>query len=160
LTFRAKSHILANEETEVFMPDFAGALGASKAAASLLVLFIPSHDRRNKAIDQRFWVEEALTTLGTLFGGATAFPKGRGVWRDDAQGGKLLFDQPVVIQCYTSEHVLEEKLPVLRDFLHRMGSEARQGAIGLVINDDYFEIGFPLEETPPSRQPKGRKGGK
>ena len=43
---------------------------------------------------------------------------------------------------------------------YRMGREARQGAIGLVINDDYFEIGFPLEEVPPSRQSKGKKGGK
>jgi hypothetical protein len=43
---------------EVFMPDFAGALGASKAASALLVLFIPSKDRRNKSIDQRYWVNE------------------------------------------------------------------------------------------------------
>jgi hypothetical protein len=141
------------------MPDFAGALGASKAAASLLVLFIPSHDRCTEAIDQRFWVEAALKVRGTLFGGATAFPKGRGVWRDDAQGGKLLFDEPVVVQYYTSEHILEQKLPALRDFLHRMGHQARQGAIGLVINDDYFEIGFPLEQAPP-KQPKGTKRGK
>jgi hypothetical protein len=57
VTFRAKSRILANEGTEFFMPDFAGALGASKAASALLVLFIPSNDRRNKAID----LEEAPT---------------------------------------------------------------------------------------------------
>jgi hypothetical protein len=76
LTFRAKSRILADEETEVFMPDFAGALGASKAASALLVLFIPSKDRRNKSIDQRYWVKETLIVLGTLFGGATAFPRG------------------------------------------------------------------------------------
>jgi hypothetical protein len=50
-------------------------------------------------------------------------------------------------------------MPALRDFLHRMGREARQGAVGLVIDDDYFEIGFPLEEGPPPRQPKSRKGG-
>ncbi len=60
------------------MPDFAAALGASKAASALLALFIPSKDRSDKAINQRFWVEEALSTLGTLFGGATAFPKGKG----------------------------------------------------------------------------------
>jgi hypothetical protein len=142
------------------MPDFAGALGASKAAAALLVLFIPSRDRLNKAIDQRFWVEEALNVLGTLFGGATAFPKGRGIWRDDAQGGKLLFDEPVVIQCYSSEQLIEQQMLALRDFLYRMGREARQGAIGLVIDDEYLEIGFPLEETSPPRQPKGRRGGK
>ncbi len=58
--------------------------------------------------------------LGTLFGGATAFPKGRGIWRDDAQGGKLLFDEPVVIQCYTSANLIEQQMPALRDFLYRM----------------------------------------
>ncbi len=43
----------------------------------------------------------------TLFGGATAFPRGEGIWRDDAQGGMLLFDSPVVIQCQTSEQMIE-----------------------------------------------------
>jgi hypothetical protein len=104
------------------------------------------------------WVDEALTVLSTIFGGATAFPKGRGIWRDDAQGGKLLFDEPVVIQCYTSEPLIEQRMPALRDFLYRMGREARQGAVGLVIDDEYLEIGFPLEEAPPPRRPKGRKG--
>ena len=142
------------------MADFAATLGASKAATALLVLFIPSKYRRNKAINQRFWVEAALNVLGTLFGGATAFPKGRGIWRDDAQGGKLLFDAPVVIQCYTGGEAIERQMPALRDFLYRMGREARQGAVGLVIDDEYLEIGFPLEEARAARQPKGRKGGK
>jgi hypothetical protein len=79
------------------MVDFSKALGASKGASTLLVLFIPSKDRDDQPIDQGFWVEKALQTLGTLFGGATAFPQGRGAWRDDVQGGKLLFDEPVVI---------------------------------------------------------------
>ena len=139
------------------MPDFSGALGVSKAASSLLLLFIPSKDRSDKAIDRRFWVEEALEVLGRLFGGATAFPQGRGIWRDDTQGGKLLFDEPVVIQCYTSELMLERNAGALRDFLHRMGREARQGAIGLVIDRDDLEIGFPLEDKPTRRPPRGKR---
>jgi hypothetical protein len=143
---------------EVFaMPDFAGALGASKAASALLVLFIPSKDRGDKPIDQPFWVDEALKVLGTLFGGATAFPQGRGIWRDDAQGGTLLFDEPVVIQCYTSEQMLERHMKRLSEFMHRMGREARQGAIGLVIDRDYLEIGSPLEETPATKPTKPKK---
>ena len=142
------------------MPDFAGALGASKAAASLLVLLILSKDRRNQAINLRFWVEEASNVLGTMFGGATAFPKGRDIWRDDVQGGRLLFDEPVVIQCYASEHLIDQQMPAMRDFLYRMGREARQGVVGLVINDDYFEIGFPLEDVSPPRPSKGRKRAK
>src|SRR3954454_21353565 len=138
------------------MPDFAAALGASKAASALLVLFIPSKDRNNQPIDQPYWVEEALNTLGRLFGGATAFPQGRGIWRDDAQGGVLLFDEPVVIQCYTGSHVIEDKILALSDFLHRMGREAHQGAVGLVIGGEYFEIGFPLDSPPPQKRKKRR----
>jgi hypothetical protein len=123
----------------------------------LLVLFIPSKDRGDKPIDQGYWVDEALSVLGMLFGGATAFPQGRGVWRDDAQGGKLLFDEPVVIQRYTSEHMLEQQMRPLGEFLHRMGREARQGAIGLVIDGDYLEVGFPWEEASTPRRPKGKK---
>jgi hypothetical protein len=139
------------------MADFAKSLGASKSASTLLVLFIPSRDRADQAIDQGYWVDESLKTLGTLFGGATAFPQGKGVWRDDAQGGKLLFDEPVVIQCYTSEQAIESRSADLRRFLERMGREARQGAIGLVIDRDYLEIGFPLEETTPPKRSKGKK---
>ncbi len=137
------------------MPDFASPLGASKASSTLLVLFIPSKDRADRRTDQAYWVDEALQVLGTLFGGATAFPQGKGVWRDDAQGGKLLFDEPVVIQCYTSERILEQMTSPLREFLYRMGRDARQGAIGLVIDRDYLEIGFPLEA--PDRPPRPKK---
>jgi hypothetical protein len=157
LTFWAESPTIENEETEVFaMPDFAGRLGASKAAATLLVLFIPSMDRTNRPIDQDYWVTEALRVLGALFGGATAFPRGQGVWRDDDRGGQLLFDEPVVIQCYTRARALQQEAEFLREFLHRMGDEARQGAVGLVIDRDYLEIGFPLDESP-APKPKGKK---
>jgi len=136
------------------MPTIADILGASKAASCLLVLYIPSKDRSDEPIEQGYWVEEALEVLGKLFGGATAFPQGKGVWRDDAQGGLLLFDQPVVIQCYTSEVALLREASALRDFLNRMGTEARQGAIGLVVDRDYLEIGVPLETGPATKRRK------
>jgi hypothetical protein len=83
--------------------------------------------------------------FGECFGGATAFPQGRGVWRDDARGGKLLFDEPVMIQCYTTEEALDQQVEKLRVFLVRLGVEGRQGAVGVVIDRDYLEIGFPLD---------------
>jgi hypothetical protein len=60
----------------------ADTLGATKGATTLLVLFIPSVDRYEQLIDQGAWVERALDFLGSTFGGATAFPKAKGVWRD------------------------------------------------------------------------------
>lgn len=122
------------------------ALAAKKTASTLFVLFVPSHDRDGQSIDQDHWVSEALKALGTLFGGATAYPKGRGVWRDDTRGGALLFDQPVVIQCYTGAEAILRQAGPLRQFLVRLGTECRQGAVGFVIDRDYMEIRFPLAE--------------
>jgi hypothetical protein len=58
----------------------------------------------------------------------------------------LVFDEPVIINCYTSEELIEEQADGLRTFLMEMGAETRQGAVGLVIDRDYLEIAFPLED--------------
>ena len=50
--------------------------------ALLIVLFVPSVDRESRPIDQTAWTRRSLELLGRLFGGATAFPKAQGVWRD------------------------------------------------------------------------------
>lgn len=118
---------------------------AKKGAATLLVLFIPSVDRFEQPIDQETWVDRALNFLGSAFGGATAFPKAKGVWRDDDRVNELVFDEPVIINCYTSEKLIEEQADELRTFLVEMGTETQQGAVGLVIDRDYLEIAFPLE---------------
>jgi hypothetical protein len=128
------------------MPNWPEILQAQKSASTVLVLFIPSVDRFEYLIDQQFWVAEALSVLGHLFGGATAFPQGRGVWKDDERGGQLIFDAPVIVQSYTTEQALEERAQALRAFLVRMGKEGRQGAVGFVIDRYYLEIRFPLEE--------------
>jgi hypothetical protein len=129
------------------MADLSDRFGADKAESTLLVLFIPSVDRKEQPIDQETWVSEALELLGQEFGGATAFPQARGVWRDDAQGGKLIFDDPVIIQCYTNEPSLEASADRLREFLVRLGTETNQGAVGLVIDRDYLEIRLPWSEV-------------
>lgn len=104
------------------------------------MLFIPSHDRDGRPIDQERWVTAALKFLGRQFGGATAFPQARGVWCDDRRAGSLVFDKPVVVICYASETALEATADGLLDFLVEMGTETRQGAVGWVIDRDYREI--------------------
>ena len=119
---------------------------ASKTASTLLTLFIPSVDRNSQEIEQPKWVQEALELLGSIFGGATAFPKGRGVWRDDQQGGRLVFDETVVIHCYSSIEALENHRQELIGFLKRLGAEANQGAVGFVVDQVYIEFAFPKVE--------------
>lgn len=129
--------------------DWATRFAADKAEGTVLVLFVPSVDRREEPIDQEYWETESLTVLGTLFGGATAFPQGRGVWRDDERGGRLVFDAPVIVQCYTSFEAIDQGADDLRSFLVRMGKETRQGAVGFVIDRTYLEIKFPDERKQP-----------
>ncbi len=80
--------------------------------------------------------------LGRVFGGATAYPKAKGVWRDDDRGGALVRDDPVLIHCYMRPTYIEsrENLEALGGFCRLMGRETHQGEIGLVIGDEYFAI--------------------
>jgi hypothetical protein len=109
----------------------------------LVVLFIPSVERDGMStIDQPFWVDLALEMFGRVFGGATAFPKAKGIWRDDERGGTLVRDEPIVVHCYTTRLDVENdgNLAALGDFCRKLGRETRQGEIGLVVGDEYFAI--------------------
>ena len=115
----------------------------------LVVLFVPSLERDGTtAIDQPRWVDSALEMFGRVFGGATAYPKAKGIWRDDEKGGTLVKDEPVVVHCYTTPVDIEDgrNLAELGSFCRRMGREARQGEIGLVVGDEYFAIQDFAEE--------------
>ena len=115
----------------------------------LVVLFVPSVQRDGgTAVDQDHWVDAALNMFGRVFGGATAYPKAKGIWRDDERGGALVKDEPVVIHCYTTPVDIQNprKLVELSSFCRTMGREARQGEIGLVIGDEYLAIHDFAEE--------------
>ena len=109
----------------------------------LVVLFVPSVERDGTtSIDQQRWVDASLEMFGRVFGGATAYPKAKGVWRDDERGGALVIDEPVVVHCYTTPADIQDdgNLAALGAFCRRMGRETRQGEIGLVVGDEYFAI--------------------
>ena len=115
----------------------------------LAVLFAPSVERDGTtSIDQQRWVDAALEMFGRVFGGATAYPKAKGIWRDDERGGALVKDEPVVVHCYTTPVDIEDSrnLAELGRFCRTMRREARQGEIGLVVGDEYFAIRDFAEE--------------
>lgn len=123
-------------------------LGGSRKRV-LVVLFVPSVERDGMTpIDQPRWVDAALEMFGRVFGGATAYPKAQGIWRDDQRSGALVRDTPVVIHCYTTPGDIEDagNLAELRRFCRAMGREAAQGEVGLVIGDEYFAFRDFAEE--------------
>ena len=117
-------------------------LGATQPTGTLLiVLFVPSKDRDGRDIDHDYWVTSALETLGTLFRGATAYPRARGVWRDDERGGELRYEEPTIVTCYVDpEAMTDTARSRLRGFLHRLGREANQGEVGVVLGNTYYGI--------------------
>lgn len=115
----------------------------------LVVLFVPSVERDGETpINQQQWVDSALEISGRVFGGATAYPKAKGIWRDDERGGALVSNEPVVVHRYTTPFDIEDarKLAELGRFCRKMGREAQQGEIGLVVGDEYFAIHDFAEE--------------
>ena len=124
------------------MADYRQALGAAPPAGTVQVtVFVPSVDRAGQPIDHGYWQEECLRVLATLFRGATAFPPGRGAWRDDERGSQLVFEDTALITSYADPAMLTEKaLEALRRFLHRLGREANQGEVGVVIGGQYYGI--------------------
>src|SRR5437868_14521696 len=108
---------------------------ALPVGTSLVVVFVPSKDRDGQPVDQDYWVDEVLRALGRLFRGATAYPRGKGVWRDDQRGGTLLTEEPVIVFSYVARSDLTvEALTDLYRTLSRMGREAKQGETGVVID--------------------------
>ena len=86
-------------------------------------------------------MEEVLTSLGMLFRGATAYPKGRGAWRDDDRGGILIREEPVIVFSYAAKSaVTVNALSALYLTLSKMGRETNQGEIGLVLDGRYYGI--------------------
>jgi hypothetical protein len=127
----------------VDVSDLHDALGAGPpAGVDQVTLFVPSVDRDGSPIDQAYWTDQALARFGRLFRGATAFPPGRGVWRDDERGGSLVYDETQMVTSFVPSGVFDEMDVVkrLREFLCRMGRDANQGEVGIVIDGTYFGI--------------------
>jgi len=118
----------------------ARALGASRPLGTAhLMIFVPSADRHGKKLRGPSWTRPVLRTLGKLFRGATAYPKGLGVWRDDQAGGKLVLDDTTIVFSYVAPTDLtNESLREFRAFFHRMGRETNQGEMGLVLDGHYI----------------------
>ncbi len=118
----------------------APALEAQRKAL-LIVLFVPSVDRESERVDQDSWTRRSLEFLGKLFGGATAFPKAQGVWRDDEREGRLVWDEPVIVHCYAAVREMKQRAnQVALGVCREMGRSTNQGEVGLIIDNVYHAV--------------------
>ena len=102
----------------------------------LIILVIPSHDRKNRALpDQNMWAEAGAEVLAEAYRGATAFKASSGIFKTDE--GDILRDQPILLEAYADrEQVVDDaNLDALLTFAMRMGRDADQDTVMLVVND-------------------------
>ena len=105
------------------------------------MFYVPSKDRHGNPIAHDAWVTATLETFGRLFRGATA-SRARGVWRDDANGGTLRFEEPTIVTCFADPTLLgdAEVQATIRAFVRRVGRETNQGEVGIAIDSIYYAI--------------------
>lgn len=136
------SSIMAKKQKSLFpeLDEIISVLHAGKLQ-DILILIIPSHDRQeNKLSDQDMWAGAAMDLFADLYGGATAFKTFAGIYKTD--DGKILHDQPIMIESYVQRADLEDNTTLMKllEFTKRMGKETDQAAVGLVVNSVFHEI--------------------
>lgn len=109
--------------------DLSAALGANAGVrAERFAVYVPNKDRDGvETGDQRRWVLEALALLTRLNGGATAEPPVEGVWQ--GPDGPAVWEHPVVVYSFVDPDRFFAGFAGVREFLHRMGRETRQGEV-------------------------------
>ena len=121
--------------------DLAAALGAeADQGIQVLTLYIPDKDRMGVEYgSQRRWVLDAAALLAQIGGGVTIMPPVEGGWYD-AVHDRIVWERPVILFTYVKPDAFVEKLPVLRDFVHRMGRETAQGEVVVEFDRQFFRL--------------------
>ena len=128
---------LDDDATEL---DLGDALGATEPASiQELALYIPNKDENGAPIaNQREWVREAGEILVDMGGGVTILPPVEGGWRNE--DGEIIWEEPVILYSYIQAESFLKNLPRLREFLHRLGRETRQGEIAFEFAGEFYRI--------------------
>lgn len=134
---------MARQRQKHLFPELDSIIAAiqSDKRDDLVVLFIPSHDKKQIPLpDQPQWARAAGDLFADLFTGGTAFHAFAGFFK--TEDGIILHDTPITVEAYVKRERLLDKaiLRQLLDFAKRLGRETNQAAVGLVINHVFFAI--------------------
>jgi hypothetical protein len=127
------------EDADSIEMNIAAEFGAAEASSQVFSIYVPNKDRDGNEIgNQRQWVLDALKLLGPVGGGATAMPPVEGVWIDDQ--GEFVWENPVVVYTYIKPDEFAAGLRQIREFLHRLGRETKEGEIAFEFDGRFYRI--------------------
>ncbi len=112
------------------------------ATRELIQVFIPEGDRTDKSIPVDLhdrWVIRLLATCSDLFGGATSYGRGVGVW--DGVNGRC-WDRVTVVEAWYDPNMpdLRARVCRLKRPLRAMGRALRQEAVAAMIENNFMVI--------------------
>lgn len=107
-----------------------------------LQLFIPEGDRTDKSIPVDLhdrWVIRLLSLCSELFGGATSYGRGVGVWEGDRA---RCWDRVTVVEAWYDPDMLDllARVRRLKRHLRTMGRALRQDAVAAMMNNNFMVI--------------------
>ena len=120
---------------------FKDALRIDKSNPVLVIVFIPTQDKNSKRLkDAKMWLNAGITLLSELFGGATVMTA-QGCWLNP-ETEEIVREDVNLVHSYVSidDAKKVDNFLKLGNFLHRMGAEANQGEIGVVVDQVFHRI--------------------
>lgn len=119
------------------------ALLAAEAQQDLVILVVPSHDKKNRPLDRakvREWASNGLELMSDLYRGGTAYRTFKGVYKTSA--GEYLWDRPILLESFAMhDDIMDlDNLNELVKFAKRMGKLLDQDAVMIVVKNVMFYI--------------------
>lgn len=120
--------------------DLSEEIGAGAGVSvQCLTLYIPDRDSDEAPLpDQRRWVLEAAELLARIGGGVTIMPPIEGGWVGDS--GEIVWEHPVLVYTFIRPAQFRKLLPQLREFLHRLGRDTKQGEVAFEFDGHFYRI--------------------
>lgn len=114
-----------------------------EADQDIVIVMVPSHDRKNKELsttETAEWASNAMRLLADLYGGATAFETYKGIFKTDE--GHYLLDKPRSIESLARVDDIHDpvRLNQLVGFAKRMGKALDQDTIMLIFGNVAYYI--------------------
>lgn len=100
-------------------------------------IFIPSTVNVDQPIDNGSQVQEALTFLGTTFGGATR-NEAEGAWSSQTTG--LVVEQVTIVRSFVSEKALQQKLDEVIIFVRGLKKSMNQEAMAVDVDNQLILV--------------------
>ena len=113
--------------------------GANDSRTQRFSVYIPNKDRNGKSVQQERWVNEALTLLSEICGGATAMPPVRGAWfNPDSQ--ILIIEEPVLVYTFIEPEAFARRLGEIVALVQKIGKETNQGQMAIEFDGVLYLI--------------------